>query len=221
MVTMQNNIDRFIEALMLIVNAGANKTFNHSARVSEVAVKIAEKMDLNQGVVERIQMAAYLHDIGKIAISDQILNKPGRLKRSELKEVQKHPEFAYNILERLPPFKKVSRIILHHHERYDGLGYPKGLKGKAIPLEARIIAVADAFDAMTSDRPYRKALNYDQAYSEINDHVNEQFCPLVVECFNQLNFADLLENMKGQQIDNFAHVIAVEHEILSHSRKII
>lgn len=103
------------------------------------------------------------------------------------------------------------------------LGCPEGLRGKEIPLEARIISVADAFDAMVSNRSYRKALSYDEAYLEINNHVNDQFCPLVVESFNQirLDLLNFLEKIKLQEIDGFDYVLEVEHEILSHSRKII
>ena len=125
-----------------------------------------------------------------------------------------------NIIERLPILREISRIVLHHHERFDGLGYPEGLQGESIPLESRIISVVDAFDALSTDRPYRKAKNYDACFEEINLHAGSQFCPTVVRHF--MNSRDIIP----QVLDKFEkkeinHVAFVGHEELMHSRRLI
>lgn len=215
-------VDQFINTLMKILNLRDKKTYNHSLRVSRMAVKIADNMNLNQEMILRVRFAAHLHDIGKISIPDGILNKPGRLANSELQKMQTHPQIAYDILHKLPSFFQIAKIILYHHERYDGLGYPDGLLGDIIPLESRIITVADAFDAMLFSRPYRKTLSYEEAYQEINNHINDQFCPLVVESFNQikLDLFDFLDEVKLSNIDGYDQVLEVAHEMIGHSRKI-
>jgi len=215
-----------IEILIKTLNVRDSYTFEHSWRVAELVTMIAQDMGLNDKLIEKFHQAAHLHDIGKIGVSDNILNKSGRLTEAEMRKMQKHPIIGYDILQKALRFKSISNIVLHHHERYDGFGYPKGLKGKDIPLGSRIIAVADAFDAITSDRSYRQAKSYSYAYNEINDHVSEQFCPVVVKHFNNVFelIPETLEKVEKEIDDNFIEEDKIEeinHEELFHSKRII
>lgn len=160
-------------------------TKGHSDRVAGLAQLIAERMDLPYSEKE-VAQAGLLHDIGKIGISERILTKPGSLTDEEYQIIKSHPEKGAQILEPLVMFKKSAAAVRHHHERYDGKGYPDGLAGEEIPLLARVIAVSDAFDAMTSDRPYRKAFSYDIARQKILSASGTQFDPTVVEAFNSI-----------------------------------
>lgn len=160
-------------------------TKGHSDRVAGLAQLIAERMDLPYSEKE-VAQAGLLHDIGKIGISERILTKPGSLTDEEYQIIKSHPEKGAQILEPLVMFKKSAAAVRHHHERYDGKGYPDGLAGEEIPLLARVIAVSDAFDAMTSDRPYRKAFSYDIARQKILSASGTQFDPAVVEAFNSI-----------------------------------
>ena len=128
-------------------------------------------------------MIATLHDIGKVGIDENILNKPGKLTRDEWREMKKHPEIGYRIAMASPELMSVAEFILSHHERWDGKGYPRGLKGKEIPTLARIIAITDAYDAMMTDRPYRKALSKEEALQEIRNNAGTQFDPEIAEAF--------------------------------------
>ncbi|QUH24702.1 HD-GYP domain-containing protein [Serpentinicella alkaliphila] len=172
-----------IKALSNAVEAKDEYTKGHSYRVAQYAVGIAQEMGLTYEVVDKINTAAILHDIGKIGISDTILNKPDNLSDEEYIRVQNHPEIGAKILFEVDFLKDVAEIIKHHHERYDGKGYPLHLEGNKIPLEASILAVADAYDAMTSDRAYRKAMNSIIAYKIIIKESGKQFDPRVVESF--------------------------------------
>ena len=159
----------------------------HSARVSEISEQIAIHMNLSKGEINKIRVAGLMHDIGKIGISDRILNKIDPLSEEEWEEVQRHSEIGYRILSSANEFSEVAEYILSHHERWDGTGYPKGLKGNEIPYQSRIIAIADSFDAMTSDRSYRKALSYADAFQEIKLKSGSQFDPAIVDLFiNQI-----------------------------------
>jgi len=131
-------------------------------------------------------MISELHDIGKIAIDDSILNKPGKLTDKEWESIKKHPEIGYRILSATPEYSEIAQDILSHHERYDGNGYPRGLKGDEIPIRARVISIADAFDAMISDRPYRKAMTSFEAIEEIKRNTGSQFDPEVSNIFVSL-----------------------------------
>ena len=162
-------LHELIDIVITILDARDPYTQEHSFRVAEYSELISENMGSDTDTHQRVHIAAHLHDIGKVGVSDYILNKPGKLAKEEMKEMQSHSRIGYNILKRIPMFQEISRIVLHHHERFDGGGYPKGLSGEAIPFESRIIAVADAFDAMTSDRPYRKGMPPEEAASEIRN----------------------------------------------------
>ena len=136
--------------------------------------------------LDLLKLISELHDIGKIAIDDSILNKPGKLDDKEWEAIKKHPEIGYRILSATPEYSEIAQDILSHHERYDGKGYPRGLVGEEIPIRARIISIADAFDAMISDRPYRKAMTTYEAIEEIKRNSGSQFDPEISKIFLDL-----------------------------------
>lgn len=152
-------------------------TRGHSERVTHYSLIIAKKLGIKADEFENLRLAALLHDIGKIGIDESILRKPAKLSLPEFEEIKKHPIYAANILESIPQLKAIIPIIKHHHERYDGNGYPSALKGKDIPYFSRIIAIADTFDAMSSNRPYRQALPIDICLQEIINCSGTQFDP--------------------------------------------
>jgi putative nucleotidyltransferase with HDIG domain len=151
--------------------------------IAEYSVEIAKKIGLSDTDIENIRKAALLHDLGKISVPDHILMKPGRLSEDEMDIIKKHPSTGAKIIESVEPLKYAKEIIKSHQERFDGTGYPEGLKGENIPLCARIIAVADAFGAMTTDRPYRKALSIKEALEELRKYSGTQFDPHLVKIF--------------------------------------
>ncbi len=155
----------------------------HSERVSKLAQEIAKEFNQNSQFINRVKLAARLHDIGKINISETILDKPALLTKEEYAIIKKHPGSGFKILSSVPEYSDIANIVYAHHEHYDGQGYPRGLAKKAIPLEARIVAVADAFDAMIEKRTYRKVLTVEEALVEIKAHSGTQFDPKVVEKF--------------------------------------
>ena len=170
-------------ALAAALDARDHYTHGHSRKVARNAVLIAKEMKLHGHQVDIIRRASLLHDVGKIGIPDKILNKPARLTRKEYEIVKRHPEVALNILKPIPQLRDLLPGIYHEHERFDGKGYSVGLKGESIPLAARIIGVADAFDAMTSERPYRRPLSRKEALSELTKNAGTQFDPSIVKAF--------------------------------------
>lgn len=170
-------------SLASALDARDHSTQGHSEKVGRLAVSIARKLKLPNEQVDRVKSASMLHDIGKIGIPDSILLKPARLNKREFAVIKKHPIFAVKILKHIPRLKSIIPIIYHEHERYDGKGYVDGIKGNEIPIESRIIAVADAYEAMTSDRPYRKALAKREAVAELRRGSGTQFDPAVVTAF--------------------------------------
>ncbi len=172
-----------IRTLSKALDAKDEYTNGHSQRVAQYSVKIAENMKLSPKQIETTKTAALLHDIGKIGIKDEVLNKNGKLDFREYYEVQQHPEIGANIIKDVASLNKVSEIIRHHHERFDGNGYPDSLSGEQMPIESAIIAVADAYDAMTSDRSYRKAMSHEAAVEIIRNGSGTQFNPDVVTSF--------------------------------------
>jgi len=172
-----------IKVLAAAIDAKDPYTCGHSQQVTEYALLGASSLSFSEEELEDIEYAGILHDIGKIGIADSILNKLAPLTAKERCVVQKHAMIGANMLKEIPFLEKARRLVLHHHERYDGKGYPDGLKGEAIPMGARLLAVADSFDAMTSDRPYRAALSADHAISELERCSGTQFCPVAVEAF--------------------------------------
>jgi energy-coupling factor transport system substrate-specific component len=155
----------------------------HSTRLAEWSVRIAEQLGMNEDYQRDVELAALLHDIGKVGIPDAVLNKPGRLTEDEFKTMQKHPEFGWSILRLLPGLERVSLFVLHHHERVDGKGYPAGLTGHQIPLGSRIIFVMDAFDAMVSSRVYRKGLPLEEALRRVQNAAGTEFDREIVDHF--------------------------------------
>lgn len=172
-----------IKSLAKAIEVKDPYTFGHSEMVTEYAVAVAQKMGLSEWEVRNVKYAGALHDIGKIGIPRGILNKPGKLTEEEFTEVKNHPELGESIIEPVEFLQEPRKLILHHHERFDGSGYPSGLKGEEIPLGSRILAVADSFEAMMSDRPYRKKLGLDKAIRELEGGSGSQFDPKVVEAF--------------------------------------
>ncbi|MEW6726632.1 MAG: HD-GYP domain-containing protein, partial [Bacillota bacterium] len=178
-----NQARETIELLSDTIDERDRYTASHSKRVAEYARMIAEEMGLRTRDIEEIYMAGRVHDLGKIAIPDAILLKSGRLTDEEFAVVKAHPKTSFFLLSRIKMYEQAARLALHHHERMDGKGYPTGLKGESIPLGSRILVVADAYDAMTTDRPYRQALSQEQALCELERHKGTQFDPEVVEAF--------------------------------------
>ncbi|HEX6972472.1 MAG TPA: HD-GYP domain-containing protein [Limnochordia bacterium] len=172
-----------IRALASALDAKDPNTRGHSERVARWAVAIARSMHLSDADIEIIEHAGVLHDIGKIAIKDAVLHKAGRLTEEERRLVEAHPAVGASIIQRIPCLRGAVALIRHHHERYDGTGYPEGLSGKSIPLGARILAVADAFDAMSMDRSYHRGLTFEEAISELWEGRGSQFDPEIVEIF--------------------------------------
>jgi HD-GYP domain-containing protein (c-di-GMP phosphodiesterase class II) len=175
--------DTTLKALSAALDAKDAVTEGHSERVAALTMAIAEEMKVPEDRLVDIQRGALLHDVGKIGVPDAVLRKPRTLSRREWQAMQRHPLLAGILVSKVGFLEGALPILLYHHERYDGGGYPFGLAGERIPLEARIFAVVDAYDAMTSDRPYRKALGRDEAVREIVTHSGSQFDPVVVEAF--------------------------------------
>ena len=170
-----------IRALAAAIDAKDPYTKGHSERVAETSVALAQKLNLSDRDIEDIEYTALLHDIGKIGIADKILGKKGSLTNQEYEKIKEHTIMGANIIEPVDFLKNSYEAIYHHHERYDGKGYPDGVKSKDIPVFSRIIAVADAYDAMGSDRPYRKKLNKVKILKELKDQSGKQFDPEVVK----------------------------------------
>lgn len=186
-----------IRTLASAVDAKDSYTYGHSETVTKYAVAIAREMKLPRGEIRNIEIASRLHDIGKIGIPEQILNKPRKLDRQEWEIIKHHPRIGVSILKSASSLADIVPIVLYHHEHFDGSGYPDGLAGRVIPLGARILAVADAFCAMRSDRPYRRALSLEAAVRELREKSGSQFDPEVVEAF--LNVLDeVIRDIQGE-----------------------
>ena len=172
--------DGTIKALIYAIDAKDHYTFDHSEHVAKLSSIIAEGVGFPKLTKEKLQHAAIMHDIGKIGISEQLLRKDSLLTRDEHIEMRKHPNIGARIVNAVPFLEDTVEVILYHHERFDGTGYPEGLKGDKIPLTARIVAIADTVDAMMRDRPYRKALSYSQLIDELKNGSGTQFDPEIV-----------------------------------------
>jgi response regulator RpfG family c-di-GMP phosphodiesterase len=172
-----------IRALAAAIDAKDPYTRGHSQRVMEFTLLAASYLSVPTEEMETLEYAGILHDVGKLAIDTQIINKPGPLDAGEWEKIREHPAIGANILKEIPFLEKASELVLCHHERYDGGGYPNGLKGENIPMGARLICVADAFDTMTTDRSYRPAMPVDSAIKELYNCTGSQFCPVAVKAF--------------------------------------
>ncbi|MBG7617546.1 MAG: diguanylate cyclase, partial [Chloroflexi bacterium] len=190
-----------IYALAATVDIKDNYTYGHSRKVSEYAVALAEKLRLPKEKIETIRAAGLLHDIGKIGVPDSILSKPETLNDDEWEMVKKHPELGVEILKRVEELVSCLPPILHHHEYFNGSGYPQGLSGNNIPLEARILSIADAYDAITSPRPYRKQLSMVEAIEELTRCSDSQFDPELVKLFTEV-VEPLIKNGKRLSPDS-------------------
>ena len=155
----------------------------HSTRLAEWGMRVGQELGLEESELQNLEVAALLHDIGKMGIPDAILRKPGRLDADEYALMKKHPEYGWAVLRMLPGFERAALDILHHHENFDGKGYPAGLKESEIPIVSRIVTVIDAFDAMVSSRPYRVGLPHEEAIRRLIESSGTQFDPNVVRCF--------------------------------------
>ena len=175
-----------VMALAAAIEAKDSYTHGHSTKVMEYAVKIGIELGLSEDELETVRYAGLLHDIGKIGIKDVILSKQERLTTEEIEEMQRHPEYGASIMERVEMLKEIAPLTLYHHEKYDGTGYPLGLKGDQIPLGARILAVADTYDAMIADRPYRKAFPFEFVRQEMKKAAGSQLDPEIVKVFFEI-----------------------------------
>jgi putative nucleotidyltransferase with HDIG domain len=172
-----------LRALARAIDAKSHWTAGHSERSTKVALKIGRVMGLNREELDNLHRAGLLHDIGKLGIPLDVLDKDGKLTVQERQLMQKHPSMGARILEPIGAYAEVLPIVLQHHESFDGSGYPDGLSGKAISLGARIFALADRFEALTSDRPYRKALTLKRTIKYIKDRAGTEFDPKIVKAF--------------------------------------
>lgn len=179
-----------LRALTATIDAKDPYTCGHSERVANLAADLARAYGLPEAQVERVRVAGLVHDIGKIGVPEDVLRKPGRLTDDEFEQIKRHPEIGYHILHDIPQLADVLPGVLYHHERIDGRGYPHGIDGDAIPLVAKLIALADSFDAMSSNRTYRSAMSREQVLTEIRKCAGKQFDPELAELFVKLDFTE-------------------------------
>jgi len=172
-----------LQALAIALDIRARDVAGHSDRVTRYTIELARRLGYDAPALARLEHAAYLHDIGKLGVPDAILNKPGPLSAEEREVMRGHVQIGHDLVTKVPSLAHAAGLVLAHQEHFDGSGYPNALAGEAIPRDARIFAVADAFDAMTSDRPYRKALSWSAARAEIERQAGRQFDPEVVAAF--------------------------------------
>jgi response regulator RpfG family c-di-GMP phosphodiesterase len=210
----EETYDATLEALGAALDLRDSATEGHSARVTRYAAILAETTGCTQDEIREITRGAYLHDIGKIGIPDGILLKKGKLTASEQKIMETHVMIGYRLVQRIPFLAPAAQIVLAHQERYDGRGYPRALKGEEIPFGARIFAVADTLDAITSDRPYRKALPLQMAIEEIRKEAGRQFDPKVVRTFLSIPESAWLEVQAGAARKSWAGKTAAPQMIL-------
>jgi len=182
----RDNYLKTVRGFALAVEAKDRYTHGHSENVMKYTVVLAKYLGLPEAELENVKYAGLLHDIGKIGVSELILNKPGRLTPSEFDEIKKHPALGANIIADVPFLRPLVPMVLHHHEFYDGNGYPNGIKGEQIPFGARILSVADAYEAMTSDRPYRRSLSQATALEILSSGKGKQFDPRIVDTFQDI-----------------------------------
>ncbi|MGA8300053.1 MAG: HD-GYP domain-containing protein, partial [Terriglobales bacterium] len=183
---LEKSYDVTLEALGYALDLKDAETEGHSKRVTAYTIAIARKMGLQREEINVIARGAFLHDIGKMAIPDHILRKPDKLTEDETAIMREHAYAGYKLLRNIPFLGEASEIVYSHQERYDGMGYPRGLKGDQIPLGARIFSIADTLDAITSNRPYRPAQSFAAARKEIEDWAGRQFDPAIVKVFLEM-----------------------------------
>jgi len=174
-----------VMSLVSAIEAKDKYTIGHSERVSKYATTLAKKLNLPEEKIQEIKIAGMLHDVGKIGVADNILNKPDKLSKDEYEEIKRHPSIGSWILNTLNLPESTVEAINYHHERYDGKGYPLGLSGKELSIETQLISLSDAYDAMTSERPYRSAMSHEEAIKEIKKASEKQFNPALVALIEQ------------------------------------
>lgn len=209
-----------MDALIVALDMRDHETYGHAVRVVALALVIAERLGLSQHQKENLILGGLLHDIGKIAIPDSILYKPEPLTEEEWEEMKKHPAIGYRMVQRVKMLKDCSPVILHHHERWDGTGYPMGLGGDAIPIEAQIFALADAVDAMTSDRPYKAPIDLDKVYEEVAACKGTHFSPRVAQVFLNLPRAEVRQILDSAE-ENMTDETWLQHlvdQLLARTR---
>jgi HD-GYP domain-containing protein (c-di-GMP phosphodiesterase class II) len=190
----KEHIELVVKCLLSALKCKDAYTWGHSLRVAYFCVSVGKEMGFSPQELYELEIAALFHDLGKIGVPDAVLLKPSRLTDEEFLEMKLHPNKSFEILKEFKIFDKMASAAKYHHERYDGRGYPEGLKGENIPFFARIILISDTFDAMTSTRPYRKGLPFDVAFAELREFAGTQFDPMIVEKF--------ISCMQKEQIKN-------------------
>lgn len=193
--TARHDFHRTLHDLIELVNEHDTFTRGHSERVARYAAGVARVMGLSQAQINLVRRAGLVHDIGKISIPEKLLQKKGSLNEEETHLIRLHPIFGAAILSRVPHTEEMIPIVVHHHEAWDGTGYPGGLSGVDIPIEARIIHIADSFDAMTADQPYGRVRPSDEALSEVRRCSGHQFDPLGVDALHEAHRYGLLDDV--------------------------
>ena len=206
---MQQMFDGMIQSLVSALDAKDAYTCGHSSRVADVAVELARRLGFDEDGIRRIRMAGMLHDVGKIGVEDSVLRKPGKLTAEEFEQIKQHPVLGYEILKGIRQFRNILPAVRHHHESIDGSGYPDGLAGDAIPRDAQVLAVADAFDAMTSDRPYRAGMPLQRVIDVFQKGRDQQWAADVVDTLlgsPEVMYAYSLKEqpLKGKKADKIA-----------------
>ena len=195
-------------ALNMVLDLKDLRTGLHATRLAEWAVRVAERLGVAPTELRDIERASLLHDIGKIGVPDEVLFKPAKLTEEETAQARRHPEYGWAILQSIPGFERASLLVLHHHERYDGKGYPAGLAGEDIPLGARIVAVVDAYDAMISDRAYRKGLPPEEAERRLEADAGAQFDPNVTPLFVRMTRRTRSTEAFDDEVPAYTHALA-------------
>jgi HD-GYP domain-containing protein (c-di-GMP phosphodiesterase class II) len=182
----ENSYRMTLKALVQALETRDFETHGHSERVVTFSLRLGHEIGLEKDVMRDLELGALLHDIGKIGVPDAVLRKPAKLDEEEWAKMRLHPQHGQMILRNIPFLEGAARIVAQHHEQWDGTGYPTGLRGEAIDIGARIFAVVDAFDAMVSDRVYRKGRPYEAALEELERCAGQQFDPMIVEAFKRI-----------------------------------
>jgi response regulator RpfG family c-di-GMP phosphodiesterase len=193
-----------LKALTNALEKRDSETSGHSERVVTFSLRLGRELSLDDAQLSALEFGALLHDIGKIGVPDAILRKPAALTDEEWTEMRKHPQHGQQILSGIEFLKGAALVVAQHHEKFDGTGYPRGIRGEEIDLNARIFAVADAFDAITSDRVYRKGKSYEAATTELDEWAGRQFDPRVVEAFHRVPREDW-DELRRQSLEKLAH----------------
>jgi putative nucleotidyltransferase with HDIG domain len=217
---LERSYDITLEAMGDALDLRDEETEGHSRRVTAYTIALAQAMGLESEELRTIARGAFLHDIGKIATPDNILLKPGKLSDEEMTIMKQHCERGYEMVRKIPFLREAAEIVYAHQERFDGTGYPRGLQGEQIPLGARIFAIADSLDAMTSDRPYRKGTSFAAATEEIVRCTGKQFDPQIVEVFlamPDVTWTDL--RAEAERPSPFAHPINLHRPAVAHDKQ--